>query len=128
MGNTSLLSSFNTEYDKDYVLTNKEEEICCLFMPNDIEIRYSEEEKDCVILDCNNNEEEDDANEATQNQIKMINNKISTVQNHSDQVDKIALLKVELINHIRVTKDNTHNNDKSISQKKRKVKKKYRTW
>ena len=27
VGNTSLLSSFSTEYDKDYVLTNKEEGI-----------------------------------------------------------------------------------------------------
>ena len=34
-------------------------------MPNDIEISYSEEEKDYFILDCHNNEEEDDTNEAT---------------------------------------------------------------
>ena len=124
IGNTSLLSSFSTEYDKDYVLTNKEEGICSLFMPKNIEISYSEENKDYVILDCNNNEEEDDVNEATANQIKVINNKISAVQNHSDRVDKMALLKVELINHLRATKDNTNNNEKSISQKRRQVKKK----
>ena len=32
-----------------------------------IEISYSEEEKYYVILDCINNEEEDDANEAAKN-------------------------------------------------------------
>ena len=36
----------------------------------------------------------------------------------------MALLKVNLINHIRERKDNTYNNDKSISQKKRQVSKK----
>ena len=32
----------------------------------------------------------------------------------------MALLKVELTNHIQATKDNTYNNDKLISQKKKK--------
>ena len=36
----------------------------------------------------------------------------------------MALLKFELINHIQATKDNTYDNNKSISQKKRQVKKK----
>ena len=42
---TSLLTSFSTEYDKDYVLTNKEDGICILFMPTNIEISYYEEGK-----------------------------------------------------------------------------------
>ena len=75
-------------------------------------------------MNSNNNEEQDDANEATKNQIKVINNKISAVQKYSDQVDKMALLRVELRNNIQATKDNTYNDDKPISQKKRKVKKK----
>ena len=86
--NTSLLSSVNTEYDKDYVLTNKEERICSLFMPTNIEISYSEHEKDYVILSCSNGEEEDDANQTTKYLIKLINNNISAVQNHSDRVEK----------------------------------------
>ena len=57
-------------------------------MPNNIESRYSEEEKYYVILDCNNNEEKDDANEATKNKLKVINNKISSVKNNSDRVEK----------------------------------------
>ena len=48
IGNTSLLYSFCTQYDKDYVLTNQEDGIWSLFMPNDIDIRYSEEEKDTL--------------------------------------------------------------------------------
>ena len=52
-------------------------------MPNDIEIRYSEEEKDYVILDCNNNEEEDDTNEA-KNQLKVLNKKNGAVQKNLD--------------------------------------------
>ena len=67
IGNTSLLSSFSTEYDKNYVLTNTEDGIRSLFMPTNIEISYSEEEKDYIILDCNNIEEENDANEASKN-------------------------------------------------------------
>ena len=39
-----------------------------------------EKEKDYVILDCDNNEEEDDANEESKNKLKVINNKISVVQ------------------------------------------------
>ena len=79
-------------------------------------------------MNCKNNEEEDDTNEATKNQHKIIKSKISAVQNNSDRVGKTALLKVELINNIQATKDNTYDNNKSISQNKRQVKKNYRTW
>ena len=65
IGNTSLLPSFSTEYDKDYVLTNKEDGICGLSMPANVEISYSKEEKDHIILDCINNEEEDDTKEVS---------------------------------------------------------------
>ena len=108
---------------KTTFLTNKKDGICSLFMPTDIEIGYSEEEK-TLILGCNNIEEKDDANEASKKQLQVINNKISAVQNHADRVDKMALLKVELINNIQTTTDDTYDNDKSISQKKRQVKKK----
>ena len=59
--------------------------------------------------------------------IKLINNKISSIQNHSDQVDKMALIKVELRNHIQATKDNTYHDNNPILQKKRQVKKNYIT-
>ena len=66
-------------------------------MPNNIDISYSEKEKYYVILNCDNNEEGDDVNELSKSQLKVINNKISAVQNHSDRVKKTALLKFELI-------------------------------
>ena len=80
IGDTSLLYYFKKEYDKDYVVRNKEGGMCVLFTYKNIEIIYSKEEKDFVVLDFNNNEEEYDANEATKNQIKLINTKINAVK------------------------------------------------
>ena len=56
VGNQSLLT-FKTEYDHVVTIDHKTNSVCSLYMPKEIEIVYSEQKDDYILLNCNNEDE-----------------------------------------------------------------------
>ena len=100
VGNQSLLT-FKTEYDHDVTIDHKTNSVCSLYMPKEIEIIYSEQKDDYILLNRNNEDEAIRAESSINNQIKLVNEKLAEVQKYDTRSKKLESLKSELSRYVR---------------------------
>ena len=103
IGNSSLLSNVNTEYDKTmFLIMRKLKYVVCLWLRTQRSANIKQ--NDYIIWDHNNNYQEYDSKEEIKKQLKLINTNF-WVKINSGQVGIMVLLKSKLNNHIRERQD-----------------------
>ena len=122
VGNQSLLT-FQTEYDNHVTIDDKTNSVCNLYMPKEIEIMYSEQKDDYILLNRNDEDEAIKAESSINDQIKLVNEKLAQVQKSNTRIEKLELLKYELSKYATERRD-TQNTEENGIARKRRIKKK----
>ena len=114
VGNQSLLT-FQTEYDNHVTIDDKTNSVCNLYMPKEIEIMYSEQKDDYILLNRNDEDEAIRAESSINDQIKLVNEKLAQVQKSNTRIEKLELLKYELSKYATERRDTQNTEENGIA-------------
>ena len=80
VGNQSLLL-FKTEYHSDVTIDDKASSVCSLYMSKEIDIIYSEQKEDYILLNRNDEDETIRGESSINHQVELVNEKLLKYKN-----------------------------------------------